>query len=250
METKAHAYGNTGPPLYLLWGTGGQGPRLRRHHAGPLPECREVPCHPGTDPLAEGLRHRRHPVREQGHGLFVRHARPWHQQCVQRCPLKGCPPVAGEAGKRVPRRTPLDPPSRQAEGCVTSQERVYRPLRSCIGSCMIWVSRWFLRAYTSSPIWTMSSTKSLALAGPRDDAARTAANSRFRSPGTTPAIRDSVHLQPCSLHATNSTALSVKGSSAVNSSTRLHRSPATSSSRAHSRSCGQCRGAWYHGEKP
>ena len=25
-------------------------------------------------------------------------------------------------------------------------------LRSCIGSCMIWVSRWFLRAYTSSPI--------------------------------------------------------------------------------------------------
>ena len=108
-------------------------------------------------------------------------------------------------------------------------------LRSCIGSCMIWVSRWFLRAYTSSPIWTMSSTKSLALAGPRDDAARTAANSRFKSPGTTPAIRDSVHLQPCSLHATNSTALSVRGSSAVNSSAHLHRSPATSSSRAHSR---------------
>ena len=30
-------------------------------------------------------------------------------------------------------------------------------LRSCIGSCMISVSRWFLRAYTSSPTWTMSS---------------------------------------------------------------------------------------------
>ena len=81
----------------------------------------------------------------------------------------------------------------------------------------------------------MSSTKSLALAGPRDDAARTAANCRFRSPGTTPAIRDSVHLQPCSLHAKNSTALSVRGSSAVNSTTRLHRSLATSSSRAHSK---------------
>ena len=164
----------------------------------------------------------------------MRDARPWHQQYVQRCPLKGCPQVAGEAGKRVPRRTLLDPPCRRAEGCVTSNAYTAL-LRSCIGSCMIWVSRWFLRAYTSSPIWTMSSTKSLALAGPRDDAARTAANSRFRSPGMTPAIRDSVHLQPCSLHATNSTALSVRGNSAVNSSTRLHRSPATSSSRAHSR---------------
>ena len=100
---------------------------------------------------------------------------------------------------------------------------------------MILVSRWFLRAYTSSPTWTMSSTKSLAFAGPRDDAARTAANCRFRSPGMTPAIRDSVHLQPCSLHAKNSTALSVRGSSAVNSTTRLHRSHATSSSRAHSK---------------
>ena len=85
------------------------------------------------------------------------------------------------------------------------------------------------------PSLTMSSTKSLALAGPRDDAARTAANCRFRSPGTTPAIRDSVHLQPCSLHAKNSTALSVRVSSAVNSTTRPHRSLATSSSRAHSK---------------
>ena len=81
----------------------------------------------------------------------------------------------------------------------------------------------------------MSSTKSLAFAGPRDDAARTAANCRFRSPGMTPAIRDSVHLQPCSLHAKNSSALFVRGSSAVNSTTRLHRSRATSSPRAHSK---------------
>ena len=57
----------------------------------------------------------------------MRDVRPWHHQCVQRCPLKGRLQVAGEAGKRVPRRTPLDPPCRRAEGCVTSQERVYRP---------------------------------------------------------------------------------------------------------------------------
>ena len=81
----------------------------------------------------------------------------------------------------------------------------------------------------------MSSTKSPAFAGSWDDAARTAANSRFRSPRTTPVIRDSVHLRPCSLHAKNSTALSVRGSSVVNSSTRLHMSRATSSSRAHSK---------------
>ena len=77
--------------------------------------------------------------------------------------------------------------------------------------------------------------KELGLAGPRNDAARTAANCRLRSPGMTHAIRDSVHLQPCSLHAKNSTALSVSGSSAVNSTTRLHRTRATSSSRAHSK---------------
>ena len=108
-------------------------------------------------------------------------------------------------------------------------------LRSCIRSCMILVSRWFLQAYTSSPTWSMSSTKRLAFAGPRDDAARTAANSRFMSPGTTLVIRDSVRPQPCSFHAKNSTALSVRGRSAVNSSTRLHRSRATSSSHAQSK---------------
>ena len=38
----------------------------------------------------------------------MRDARPWHQQCVQRCPLKGCPQVAGEVRKQVPRRSLLD----------------------------------------------------------------------------------------------------------------------------------------------
>ena len=75
----------------------------------------------------------------------------------------------------------------------------------------------------------------LGLSGPRDDAARTAAKIRFISPGTTPVIRESVHLQPCSLRAKNSIALSVRGSSAVNSSTRPHKSRATASSRAHSK---------------
>ena len=90
-------------------------------------------------------------------------------------------------------------------------------------------------AYTSSPMSIMSSTKSLAFARSRDDAARAVAKSRFRSAGTTPAIRDSVHLQPCSFQAKNSTALSVRGSPAVNSSTCAHSSRATSSSRAHSK---------------
>ena len=80
----------------------------------------------------------------------------------------------------------------------------------------------------------MSSTKSLAFAGHWDDADRTAAKTRFRSPGTTLAITDSVHLQPCSLHAMNCTALSARKTSAVNSTTRLHRSRALSSSRVHS----------------
>ena len=60
-------------------------------------------------------------------------------------------------------------------------------------------------------IWIMSSKNSLAFARPRDDATCTAAKSRLRAPGTTPVIRDSVDLQPCSFHAKNSIALSAKG---------------------------------------
>ena len=73
----------------------------------------------------------------------------------------------------------------------------------------------------------MSSTNSLAFGGPRDDAALTAAKSCSSSPGTTPIIRDSVDLQPCSFHDMNSMALSASGRSAVNSSTFAHSSRAT-----------------------
>ena len=170
----------------------------------------------------------------------MRDVRPGHQHRMQRCPMKGRLHVVGEAVERVPRRMPSDPPAGGQKGESPRTNAYTALLRSCIGSCMIWASRWFLRAYTPSPTWTMSSTKSLACARPWDDAARTTAESRFRSPGTTPAIRDSVHLQPCSLHAMNSTALSVRGSSAVNSSTRLPRvvpppRPAYTAS-----ACGQC----------
>ena len=154
---------------------------------------------------------------------------------MQRCPLKGRLQVAGEAIEPVHGRRRWILPADGQMGVSPRRNKYTALLRSCIGSCMIWVSRWFLRAYTSSPTWTMSSKKSLAFAGPRDDAARTAVNCRFRSPGMTPAIRDPVQLQPCSLHAENSTALPVRGSSAVYSTTRLHRSRATSSSRTHSK---------------
>ena len=70
----------------------------------------------------------------------------------------------------------------------------------------------------------MSSKKSLAFAGPREDAALTATKSHWRSPGTTPVIRDSVHLQPCAFQDMNSIALAARGRSAVNSSTFAQRS--------------------------
>ena len=79
----------------------------------------------------------------------------------------------------------------------------------------------------------MFSRNSLAFAGPRDEAARTAAKSRLSSPRTTPAIKDSVHLHPCSFQDMNSMALSASGRSAVNSLTFAHSSRATALSLSH-----------------
>ena len=73
----------------------------------------------------------------------------------------------------------------------------------------------------------------LGLAGPHDDAALNAAKSRLSSPGTTHAIKDSVHLHPCSFQDMNSMALSASGRSAVNSSIFAHSSCATASSPWH-----------------
>ena len=79
----------------------------------------------------------------------------------------------------------------------------------------------------------MSARNSLAFAGLWDEAALAVAKSRLRSHETTPVIKDSVHLQPCSFRDMNPIALSARSTSAVNSSTFAHRSRATASSLAH-----------------
>ena len=74
---------------------------------------------------------------------------------------------------------------------------------------------------------------SFAFAGPQDEAARNAVKRHLSSPGTTPAITDSVHLHLCSFHDMIFMALSTSGRSAVNSSTFAHSSSATASSLSH-----------------
>ena len=94
-------------------------------------------------------------------------------------------------------------------------------------SCMILLRRRFLRVNLSLPNRIVSSRNNLK---PRDESAFTTAESRRRPFGTTPAIRGSGHLHPCSFQDLNCMAI---GRSAVNSLTFAHSSRATTASLSH-----------------
>ena len=124
------------------------------------------------------------------------------------------------------------PPAGGQKGVSPRRNAYTALLRSCSRSCMIWVSRCFLWAYTSSPTEPCPPQRAWPLQGPR-----TTPPTLPRTAASGPRV-DTHHQgfrPPCSLHAMNSSALSVREGSAVNSSIGLHRSPATSSSPAHSK---------------
>ena len=154
---------------------------------------------------------------------------------MQRRPLKGRLKAAGRLSKEFHGGSCLTLPAggQKLKGCISLQEHIcslppiFRRQLHDLRESMI------SPGATIFPNMNDVLQEQLGLRRAPGDSSRTAAKSGLSCLGTTPAIKDSVHLHLCSLQDMNSMVLFASGRSAVNSLTFAHSRRATASSLSH-----------------